>query len=162
LKPLEVLKIGSVISKTGQLCNFTERDLRQMAAIYDQKLYRAPLVIGHPTEDAPAYGFVKSLSYENGVLLAEPAQVDPVFAELVNSGKYLSLSCAFYLTNSLNNPKNGKGYYLRHLGFLGATPPAVKGLAAPSFADSDNGIDGYIIDFAVQPKINLWDVCRYV
>jgi hypothetical protein len=76
---------------------------------------------------------VLRLTVQNGVLIAEPYQIDPAFADLVNAGRYGSISAAFYRPDSPNNPVPGV-WYLRHVGFLGAQPPALKGLPPPSFA----------------------------
>jgi phosphoglycolate phosphatase-like HAD superfamily hydrolase len=60
--------------------------------------------------------------------------VDPDFAEGVEAGRYRYVSASFYPPSDPNNPKPGN-WYLRHIGFLGAQPPAVKGLA-PAFAEA--------------------------
>lgn len=124
---------------SGAVLNFTESDLTASAAAYDPQLHEAPMVIGHPKHDAPAYGWVKSLSADNSALFAEPDQVDPAFAEMVAAGRYKKISASFYAPDSPANPVPGV-YYLRHVGFLGAQPPAVKGLRAVEFADADEGI----------------------
>lgn len=123
----------------GQVLNFSESDLTASAAAYDPQLHEAPMVIGHPQHDNPAYGWVKKLSATDGALFAEPDQVDPAFAELVTAGRYKKISASFYAPTSPSNPVPGV-YYLRHVGFLGAQPPAVKGLRAVEFADADEGI----------------------
>ncbi|MGL9719744.1 hypothetical protein [Symbiopectobacterium sp.] len=102
-------------------------------------LHEAPIVTGHPTTDAPAYGWIKQLSAQGRDLLAEPQQVDPAFSELVTVGRYKKISASFYLPHAPNNPAPG-ALYLRHVGFLGAQPPAVKGLRAVSFADTEDGV----------------------
>ena len=58
----------------------------------------------------------------------------PEFAEMVQAGRFKKRSASFYKPDSPANPVPGV-YYLRHLGFLGAQPPAVKGLADPEFAE---------------------------
>ncbi|WP_211296639.1 hypothetical protein [Neisseria iguanae] len=55
---------------------------------YDPKLHEAPLVIGHPKTDAPAYGWVGGLQADGGVLSADFAQMDDDFVGLVQSGRY--------------------------------------------------------------------------
>lgn len=134
---IEIFKAGKRQDANGQLVEITESDLNKVATHYDPKFHEAPLVIGHPKTDAPAYGWVKSLHVDDGVLKAEVENIDPQFAEWVKTGKYKKISSAFYLPNSSANPVAG-GFYLRHVGFLGATPPAVKGLADPTFNDADN------------------------
>ncbi len=163
MKKLEILKVGPVTSKSGDKFNFSEADLRHMAAVYNPTLFRAPLVIGHPSEQAPAYGYVSALHYANGKLLAEPAQVNPQFAERVNSGSLLSLSASFYSPSAANNPKPGT-LYLRHVGFLGAWPPAVNGLAFPEFGDGGHGT----IKFSDNSRLHFtantipFDMMKYV
>ncbi|STD22410.1 Uncharacterised protein [Enterobacter asburiae] len=77
---------------------------------------------------------MKSLSLNGGDLLAEPDQLDPQFAELVGNGRFKKVSASFYLPDSPNNPKPGT-LYLRHVGFLGAQPPSIKGLKQVSFGE---------------------------
>ena len=180
MKQLEILKAGSFTATGGAHVHFSEADLRAIVTAYDPSILKAPLVIGHPTLDAPAYGYVKSLSFANGKLLAEPAQVDVQFSEMVNSGRYLSLSASFYTPGAPGNPRPGS-YYLRHVGFLGAWPPAVKGLASPAFSDGGYGVvelsdanqiqllkDAYhgrrdTIEFAGRmPGTIPWDITRMV
>ena len=124
---------------SGATLAFSESDLAASAAAYDPALFEAPIVIGHPKTDNPAYGWVKSLTFADGALDAEPCQVDPAFAELVDAGRYKKISAAFYAPDAKNNPAPGV-YYLRHVGFLGAAAPAVKGLRSPEFADAEEGI----------------------
>ncbi|MDG6304415.1 peptidase, partial [Glaesserella parasuis] len=42
--------------------------------------------------------------------------------------------------------------YLRHVGFLGAIPPAVKGLRNPVFAEGEEGV----VDFSDWTEATLW------
>lgn len=138
MKRIEIFKPGRHTAMSGAVIEFSESDLQATAAAYDPKLHEAPLVVGHPQLDAPAYGWVKSLTYGD-TLQAEPDQVDPAFAELVNAGRFKKISASFFLPRSPANPKPGV-YYLRHIGFLGATPPAVKGLKSASFAGAEEGV----------------------
>lgn len=138
MKKLHIFKSGSFVAMSGQKYEFTEADLKASARAYDPALHEAPMVIGHPKDDAPAYGWINSLGFEEGAgLFAEPTQVDPGFAELHQAGRYKKRSASFYAPDDPRNPKPGV-YYLKHVGFLGANPPAVKGLKAANFADSDN------------------------
>lgn len=86
---------------------------------------------------------MKGLRLEGDVLKAELHQVDPAFSEMVEKGRYKKISASFYLPNSESNPKKGF-LYLRHVGFLGAAPPAVKGLKNPIFAENEVGV----VDFS--------------
>jgi hypothetical protein len=138
-KPLHIFKPGNQTAMSGVTLAFSESDLADSARAYDPAKHEAPIVIGHPRHDAPAYGWVKSLSCTNEGLNAEPHQVDADFAELVATGRYKKISASFYLPDAANNPVPGV-YYLRHVGFLGAQPPAVKGLKQAEFADAEDGV----------------------
>ncbi|WP_217994839.1 hypothetical protein [Methylogaea oryzae] len=66
------------------------------ARAYDPATHEAPIVVGHPAMDAPAYGWVSAVAYADGALSATPDQVDPAFAELVAAGRYKKISASFY------------------------------------------------------------------
>ncbi|WP_165009714.1 2-oxoacid:acceptor oxidoreductase [Neisseria yangbaofengii] len=135
-KFFEIFKSGTRTDNNGRTVTITDADVAQAAAAYDPKLHEAPLVIGHPKIDAPAYGWVGGLHADGGVLSADFAQMDDDFVGLVQSGRYKKVSASFYPPDSPSNPKPGS-WYLRHVGFLGAQPPAVKGLSAINFAEDD-------------------------
>lgn len=135
--PIRVIKPGTFTSVEGKKVTFSLADLEAAAAAYDPENDPAPLVIGHPTLEAPAYGWAKSLRVEDGHLIAEPdpAKLEPAFAEAVRAGRYRKVSGRFYQPDSPHNPRPGT-YYLQHIGFLGASAPAVKGLGTVNFADA--------------------------
>ena len=135
-KFFEIFKSGTRTDNNGRTVTITDADVAQAAAAYDPKLHEAPLVIGHPKTDAPAYGWVGGLHADGGGLSADFAQMDDDFVGLVQSGRYKKVSASFYPPDSPSNPKPGS-WYLRHVGFLGAQPPAVKGLSAINFAEDD-------------------------
>ncbi len=133
---IHFFKTGRHTSAVGAAITFTEADLRNIAAIYRPELHEAPIVVGHPKDDAPAFGWVESVTYQDDGLYATPRQVNADFQELVKSGAYKKVSASFFPKNHPNNPTPGS-YYLRHIGFLGAATPAVKGLSRIQFADVD-------------------------
>jgi hypothetical protein len=98
--------------------------LETVAGNYDPSVHEAPACIGHPETDAPAYGWVAGLRVENGMLQAQFADTDPGFEQIVSDGRYKKRSPKFYLTEQAC----GKAPYLRHVAWLGAQPPAVKGM----------------------------------
>lgn len=134
-KTINIFRAGQHTAMNGQSIKFTEYDIRRVAAAYNPRLHVAPLVLGHPAVDAPAYGAVQSLRADGANLFAEAA-VGDTLAEKVRKGEYLRVSSSFYSPASANNPMPGS-WYLRHVGFLGAMPPAVKGLEPPDFADAE-------------------------
>lgn len=139
-KKLDIFKPGRFTAMSGTTLNFSAADLETTARVYSPDVYEAPLVVGHPETNHPAYGWVKTLSYA-GTLEAEPHQVDPEFARMVNDGRFKHVSASFFPPNHPSNPVPGT-YYLCHVGFLGAAPPAVMGLRTASF-----GAAGELLSF---------------
>jgi len=134
VKAIEIFRAGTHTTTAGSTLSFSESDLAAIAAAYDPARHEAPIVVGHPKLDAPAYGWIGGLRVENGRLVAEPRQLDPAFAEMVEAGRFKKVSAAFYSPTSPGNPTPGS-YHLKHLGFLGAQPPAVKGLRQIEFSE---------------------------
>lgn len=153
-KPLEIFKRGRHVASNGVAIDFTEAHLAASAAAYDPAKHEAPIVVGHPRHDAPAYGWVKAVNFADPALNAEPHQVDAQFAEMVSAGRFKKISASFYTPDAPNNPVPGV-YYLRHVGFLGAQPPAVKGLKSVDFADVDAGVIEFA-DWADMQNASLW------
>jgi hypothetical protein len=146
-KYLEIFKAGKHTAMDGRTLSFGESDVTASIKAYNPTIHEAPLVIGHPKTDDPAYGWVKGLTGDAGLMQAIPYQVDPVFAEMVNSKKFKKISASFYTPDSPINPVPGI-YYLKHVGFLGAVAPAVKGLKSASFGESEEGVLDIEVDFA--------------
>lgn len=154
MKPLHIFKPGKHTAMSGDSFNFSESDIAATVRAYDPAIHEAPLVIGHPKHDAPAAGWVKSLQATAEGLIAEPQQVDAAFAEQVAHGSYKKISASFYHPDSPSNPVPGV-YYLRHVGFLGAQPPAVKGLRAIELADGEEGVVEFG-DFGHELGAGMW------
>ena len=76
---------------------------------------------------------------------------------MVRAGRFKKVSASFYTPDSPHNPVPGV-YYLRHVGFLGAQPPAVKGLAPVpvNFAEGDTEEGCVSFDFAESPGLLRW------
>ena len=156
--PLDIFRPGRHTASSGAVLAFTEADLAATAAGYDPAIHEAPMVVGHPKDNGPAYGWVKSLTFTEGHLNADPHQVDPAFAELVAAGRFKKISASFYTPDAPANPVPGI-YYLRHVGFLGAQPPAIKGLRDAAFADGQEGVLEFG-DFDDQLNAGLWRSLR--
>ncbi|MEN2980270.1 hypothetical protein P7L78_26465 [Tistrella bauzanensis] len=131
---IEIMRAGSHTPHTGGgPLTYTAADLADIAAAYTPAISAAPLVIGHPRTNDPAWGWVRGLRVDGDRLIADIHDVDPAFAELVAAGRYRTRSVSLYAPDSPANPTPGR-WYLRHVGWLGATPPAIKGLAQVAFA----------------------------
>jgi hypothetical protein len=124
---MEIFRAGNY----GEKGNYSEADVQQLANNYDPAKHEAPVVLGHPkiAGGAPAYAWVSKLKNVAGTLMAKLHQVEPAFRESVLAGRYKKRSVALY--------KSADGYGLRHLGFLGADVPEVKGLADAAFSQAE-------------------------
>lgn len=122
---------------------FTATDVQQVVDNYDPA-DPAPLVIGHPKIDTPAFGWVSELRREGDTLLAQFGQVVAGARELVAKGLYKKLSVRL-------RQDEGRGWTLRHVGLLGAHPPAVEGLGPINFGEAGEGV-GLEVDFAEEKK----------
>jgi hypothetical protein len=159
LKPIEIFKAGSFIASNGQKYTFTQAQVLELAQTYKPEFSDAPFVVGHPKMTSPRFGHAGKLFINDaGVLCAEPADVVPEFADAVNAKHYPKVSASIFLPNAPGNPTPGK-HYLRHVGFLGGTAPAVKGLKTVEFAGSAEGIAefGYEDRLIVRMFRNLRD-----
>lgn len=154
LPRIHFFRPGRHTAMSGQEIEFTADDLSAAAAAYDPAKWQAPIVVGHPQIDAPAYGWVKRVADQAGELYAEPDQVEAQFAELVREGRFKKVSAAWFTPEHPRNPAPGV-YYLKHIGFLGAAAPAVSGLKPVEFAAE---ADDLVLEFAWEDKVNagLW------
>jgi hypothetical protein len=120
----------------------TVADLNHVAESYNPEFHEAPVVVGHPKGDLPAYGWVDRIRTDGSMLLAKFKQLDPGFENLVKAGRFKKRSASFYVDGS------GKIAGLRHVGFLGAQPPQVKGLRNISLCDHDEFFT--VVEFAEE------------
>ncbi|MDR3055249.1 MAG: hypothetical protein LBU53_07590 [Zoogloeaceae bacterium] len=144
---IEIFRAGRHIDDAGEKREFTIADLAAIAAAYQPDKREAPLVVGHPTTDAPAYGWVGAVRSEGDRLLIDARDVAPAFAEMVKARRFPKRSAAFYPPAHPSNPTPGS-WYLRHVGFLGAQPPAIAGLKDIRFSDADAGV----VSFSESPQ----------
>ena len=140
MQAFEIFRVGTHTAVGGQTLPFDHTALAAAVAAYDPNTHEAPVVVGHPKDNHPAFGWIDHLELtDDGVVMAHPKQVDADFAELVEQGRYKKRSASWYLPDSPFNPKPGT-LYLRHVGFLGAMPPALKGLGDIKFNESEEGV----------------------
>lgn len=123
---LEIFKTGTFTDNKGKKASFNADNIAEIVAKYNnevsEKGYSAPLVKGHPLNDAPAYGWVERLARRGNVVLAKVKDLSDEIIEEVRQGKYKKVSIAL-----------SPDYLLRHIGLLGAAQPAVQGLQELNF-----------------------------
>ena len=76
MNPIEIFKIGKHTATNGQTLPFDEKMLSAAVKGYDPALHEAPVVVGHPKDNHPAFGWIDHLELKDGVVLAHPKQVD--------------------------------------------------------------------------------------
>jgi cation transport regulator ChaB len=141
---IEVFATGEWTDSAGNTKEWTLDDLKEIASLYDFKTQPAPIVIGHPETDSPAYGWIEALKIEGEKLLAKPVQLVEEFVDWVKRGLYKKISVAIY-----------PDLMLKHVGFLGGVAPAVKGLKPVAFGNKKAGWT-----FEMEVKIAEMDVTQ--
>ncbi|MDR2208825.1 MAG: hypothetical protein LBE22_07645 [Azoarcus sp.] len=144
---IEIFRAGRHTDNAGTARDFTDADIHAIAAGYSAAKHEAPIVVGHPELDSPAYGWVDSVRAESASdgarLVIDARDVEPQFAEMVKTRRFPKRSAAFYAPDHPSNPTPGQ-WYLRHVGFLGATPPAISGLKPIQFSDVGESINFFL------------------
>lgn len=121
----EIFKTGTHTSDNGVTRSFSASDLDLIVNSYNPSIHEAPIVIGHPKDNSPAFGWIDSLKRVGDTIVASAKNFVPEFLDALKSGLYKKRSISLNPDGTLN-----------HVGFLGAAAPAVKGLKDISFSDS--------------------------
>lgn len=137
-KRIEVFRAGTFQPMQGDPITFSADDLRAIASNYDAAA-PAPVVVGHPKTDDPAYGWAAGFSVDGDRLVADIGEIEPSFADAVKDGRYKKISLSLFTPDATNNPKPGH-WYPKHIGFLGAAAPAVPGLRTVAFASDEGAV----------------------
>lgn len=98
----------------GNFNTWTREQLDTMASKFKSRGLKIPACIGHPEKDAPAYGWFDQVKREGDDLNLHLGEISPKFAEAVRDTHYKYVSLALRPDLSI-----------RHVGFLGAEPPAI-------------------------------------
>ena len=136
-KWIQIFRGGKQIDSLGRKHN-GDALIDQAISSFSVGRHTPPVVVGHPVSNSPAFGWVtelrKNRDGQAAVLEARLNQVAPEFTAAVQQGRYKKRSASFYPDGSL-----------RHVGFLGGMPPAVKGLRDIGF--SDDGQEAITFEF---------------
>ena len=131
---IDVCRTGRWVDASNRTVNVDKGLLDRLAANY-RRSDPAPVVVGHPELDAPAYGWIDELRVAGDRLQAKLRDLAPAFRQAVEQGRYASRSLAF----------SRAGTKVRHLGFLGGRIPAVDGLAPTRFSSPPE----HVVTFAI-------------
>jgi hypothetical protein len=129
------------LSKDRQI-NFNSEDLGRMASAFNGLNPRrpAPVVIGHPENDAPAYGTVYFLKMEDNELLGVSDDLSESYRQQMRAGNFQRYGAQFFAPDNPDNPAPGS-WLLKHIGVKGVVPPIVRGYLTSDaeFAESLSG-----------------------
>ena len=129
---IDLFKVGKQTDSSGHTKEWTDEELQTIVDKYNEQeeenKHRAPAIAGEHLDDKKliAYAWVKELKVEKGHLYGKFEKIDNDFKTMVNDGKFNTVSIALY-----------PDLLLQHVAFLGAIPPAVKGLKAPQFSKAN-------------------------
>ena len=141
---IDVCRTGTWTDMHGHEAEVTLALLEAVVADY-ATADPAPVVVGHPETDAPAYGWVERLRVSGDRLQAQLGDLAPEFRAAVEAGRYGPRSIAL------------QGDRLRHVAFLGGRAPAVPGLTPTRFsAPADRVIVLAQADLASDSEIWGW------
>lgn len=132
-----IFRTGSFTDMNGQKVEADEKKIDQIIEATKNFAYQndeIPIVIGHPKADSPKWGSVnkndlaKQSDKNNGWinLLAKPKDLVKEFSEWIEKKMYNAISISLRPDLSI-----------KHIGFLGATPPAVTGLPSVYLSEED-------------------------
>lgn len=129
---IEIFRSGNHTDSAGRTRNFSAQDISAIADKYNQtaaadESAEAPLVIGHPKDNTPAYGWVERLARRGEILFAKLKNLSPEIIEEVRKGAFKKVSVSLF-----------PDLMLRHIGLLGGATPAVKGLKNISFSERES------------------------
>lgn len=116
---------------------YTTADLDSMVSNFNER-DQAPIVVGHPETNSPAWGWVTALRRVGDILQAREGNIHPAFARAREERLFKNRSVRIGRTQ--NGPK------LLHLGYLGAALPEVEGLSGVVFSRDPEATE---IDFAL-------------
>jgi len=133
-KWFDIFKEGIHFDTAGRRHVITADDLQKIERKFSEAKDDVALVVGHPKTNSPAFGWLKRVKVFGDKLRGSAEDIVPEFAEAVRKRIYKKISVSLRPDLSI-----------RHVGFLGAVPPAVKGLESVMFAEED---DSFTIEFS--------------
>lgn len=130
-KFIQIFAAGDHTASNGEKVSITSEDLETIATNYNEVLKtgtfgeRAPAIKGHSHDSAsPAEGWLSAVKVVGDKLFGKFSNINKEFEKQIEDRQYYNRSISI-----------GKDFNIRHVAFLGAVPPAVKGM--DDFSDSE-------------------------
>jgi hypothetical protein len=132
---VQIARVGKFKDADGVERDLSKKFLTDVVENYNASEHEAPAVVGHPSNDAPAQGWVSNVRLNGDALEAQFADTDDDFESAVGAGRFKKRSASFYLKTKdaqITTPT------IKHVGFLGAAKPALKGMRDIQFAEGES------------------------
>jgi len=131
---IEIAKVGKFRDSKGVERDLTPTLLSDIVSNFNGGEDAAALTIGHPQHAAPAFGWVSELRMNGDRLEMKAEDTADEFESMVRDGRFRTRSAGIWLNHpSMKSPT------IDHVAFLGAEPPAVKGLKQIQFSEQAEG-----------------------
>ncbi len=129
----------------GKKGNYSADDVKEIFEKYDPDFLSAPFTVDHK-QDGPAFGYARSLNFEEGTLFASSEDLADVMKSAVKEKHFNRVSIELFK----DLPE--KGRYLKAISFLGVKAPAVKGFEGEMVKTEFENAETETIEFSVD-----WD-----
>lgn len=121
---IEMIRVGTFKDLHGKDVKIESRDLDEMVDNFG-KAHDVAMVLGHKIEtDTPAVGWLERVYRVGDKLLGDVGSIPVRIATALRDKQFKKVSLGLS-----NGYRDVKGWTIRHVGLLGANPPAVDGLA---------------------------------
>lgn len=122
-----IFKTGEHTDSNGNIKVWTKDDLDKICYQFENVHSVVPICVGHPKTNSPAYGWIKEVKRIGDNLYCSFKEVQDEFKTALNKGLFKNRSISL-----------DKDFNIRHLAFLGAQAPAIKGLEEFCYQDFDS------------------------
>lgn len=130
---IEAFKAGKHTDSSGNSKTWTDSDIQAIADTYNATVSEtnpdrreAPVVVGHPKDNSPAFGWIQSAKKVKDKLVLTLANLNDDFVKALKEGSYKYRSISLFPDNTI-----------RHIGFLGGAQPAVPGLGPINWSTTE-------------------------
>ncbi len=141
MKLCQIFSTGNHTDSKGNTKEWTTEDLDKIVYQFENVHKNAPVCVGHPQSNSPAYAWLDKVKRIGNGLYCTFKDVQDEFKTAVNKGLFKNRSIS--LDKDLN---------IRHLAFLGGQAPAVKGLEQFCFENQENDI---VVEFSDYEDVNI-------
>lgn len=127
---MEVFRGGTQTDSQGNKSEWTEEKLNKIVASFNEVGEKVPAIVnkdGHSHSNGPAFGWFSGFKRVNDSIWATLGDINENFSEMLRTKAFKNRSIALR-PNDLSP---------LHVAFLGAMPPAIKGLADYNFKEGE-------------------------